>query len=77
MFIATRRYEAAVWVKKMIGVVLARDLPTEPSEEEFGVALRSGLILCHLINKVNPGAVPKVVFLAILYLYFYNCCVII
>ncbi|XP_071687055.1 kinesin-like protein KIN-14I [Rutidosis leptorrhynchoides] len=58
---ATRRFEAAAWMKNMIGVVLARDLPVEPSEEEFRVALRSGLILCNVINKVEPGAVPKVV----------------
>lgn len=58
---ATRRYEAAAWLRKMIGVVGARDLPAQPSEEEFRLALRSGLILCYVINKVDPGAVPKVV----------------
>lgn len=58
---ATRRYEAAAWLRKMIGVVGARELPAQPSEEEFRLALRSGLILCLVINKVDPGAVPKVV----------------
>ncbi|KAI3741769.1 hypothetical protein L1987_59446 [Smallanthus sonchifolius] len=45
----------------MVGVVGAKDLPAQPSEEEFRVALRSGLILCYVINKVEPGAVTKVV----------------
>ncbi|KAI7731585.1 hypothetical protein M8C21_015187, partial [Ambrosia artemisiifolia] len=54
---ATRRYEATGWIRKMIGVVGAKDMPAEPSEEEFRVALRSGLILCYVINKVDPGAV--------------------
>uniref|UniRef100_A0A5B7AR15 Putative kinesin-4 isoform X1 n=1 Tax=Davidia involucrata TaxID=16924 RepID=A0A5B7AR15_DAVIN len=58
---ATRRYEAAGWLRKMVGVVGAKDLPAEPSEEEFRLGLRSGLILCNVLNKVHPGAVPKVV----------------
>ncbi|KAI3693794.1 hypothetical protein L1987_76746 [Smallanthus sonchifolius] len=57
----TRRYEATAWMRKMVGVVGARDLPAQPSEEEFRVALKSGLILCHVINKVDPGSVPKVI----------------
>ncbi|MBA0747103.1 hypothetical protein Gogos_009566, partial [Gossypium gossypioides] len=36
-------------------------LPKEPSEEEFCLALRNGLILCNVLNKVNPGAVLKIV----------------
>ncbi|KAL6954983.1 Kinesin-like protein KIN-14F, partial [Sarracenia purpurea var. burkii] len=36
-------------------------LPREPAEEEFCLALRNGLILCNVLNKVNPGAVLKVV----------------
>ncbi|KAF7818172.1 kinesin-like protein KIN-14I isoform X1 [Senna tora] len=58
---ASRRYEAAGWLRKMVGVVAAKDLPAEPSEEEFRLGLRSGIILCNVINKVQPGAVPKVV----------------
>jgi Calponin homology (CH) domain len=41
-------------------VVGAKDLPEEPSEEEFRLGLRNGLILCNALNKVHPGAVPKV-----------------
>lgn len=55
-----RRYEGAAWLRKMVGVVGAKDLPAEPSEDGFRLGLRSGLILCNVINKVNPGAVPKV-----------------
>ncbi|WVY96294.1 hypothetical protein V8G54_028445 [Vigna mungo] len=58
---AFRRYEAAGWLRKMVGVVAAKDLPAEPSEEEFRLGLRSGMILCNVLNKVQPGAVPKVV----------------
>ncbi|XP_065860426.1 kinesin-like protein KIN-14I isoform X2 [Euphorbia lathyris] len=58
---ASRRSEAAGWLRKMVGVVQAKDLPAEPSEEEFRLGLRSGIVLCNAINKVQPGAVPKVV----------------
>lgn len=58
---AIRRYEAAAWLRKLIGVVAAKDLPAEPSEEEFRLGLRSGIILCNALNKVQAGAVQKVV----------------
>lgn len=60
VFAASRRYEGASWLRKMVGVVAAKDLPAEPSEEEFRLGLRSGIILCNALNKVQPGAVPKV-----------------
>lgn len=56
----------------MIGVVGARELPAQPSEEEFRLALRSGLLLCLVINKVDPGAVPKVISLAFLHSRLHN-----
>ncbi|XP_030543229.1 kinesin-like protein KIN-14I isoform X1 [Rhodamnia argentea] len=58
---ASRRNDAAGWLRKMVGVVAARDLPAEPSEEEFRLGLRSGIILCNVLNKIQSGAVPKVV----------------
>ncbi|KFK37523.1 hypothetical protein AALP_AA4G268200 [Arabis alpina] len=58
---ALRRYEAANWLRKMVGVVGAKDLPAEPTEEGFRLGLRSGIILCKVLNKVQPGAVSKVV----------------
>ncbi|PKA57718.1 Kinesin-4 [Apostasia shenzhenica] len=56
-----RRYEAVWWLRRTVGVGGAIDLPEEPSEEEFRVGLRNGLILCNALNKVQPGAIPKVV----------------
>uniref|UniRef100_A0A0D9XV81 Kinesin motor domain-containing protein n=1 Tax=Leersia perrieri TaxID=77586 RepID=A0A0D9XV81_9ORYZ len=58
---AIRRYEAANWLRRIVGVVCAKDLAEEPSEEEFRVGLRNGIILCNALNKVQPGSVPKVV----------------
>ncbi|KAF3557516.1 hypothetical protein F2Q69_00010249 [Brassica cretica] len=59
--LASRRYEAANWLRKMVGVVGAKDLPAEPTEEGFRLGLRSGIILCKVLNKVHPGSVSKVV----------------
>lgn len=59
-FAASRRYEVTGWLRKMIGVVGAKDLPAEPSEEEFRLGLRNGIVLCNVLNKIHPGAVPKV-----------------
>ncbi|KAJ3683648.1 hypothetical protein LUZ60_013875 [Juncus effusus] len=59
--IAVRRYEAAGWLRRTVGVVGAKDLPEQPSEEEFRLGLRNGLILCNALNKIHPGAVSKVV----------------
>ncbi|KAL5853916.1 hypothetical protein ACOSQ3_009034 [Xanthoceras sorbifolium] len=58
---ALRRYRAAQWLRKKVGVVGGKDLPAQPSEEEFRLGLRSGIILCNVLNKLQPGAVPKVV----------------
>lgn len=41
-------------------MVAGRDLPAEPSEEDFRLGLRSGIILCTVLNKVQPGSVQKV-----------------
>jgi len=58
---AIRRHDAASWLRKTVGVVCAKDLPDEPSEEEFQLGLRNGIVLCNALNKVQPGAIPKVV----------------
>lgn len=60
MVAALRRYDAAGWLRKMVGTVTARDLPEKPTEEEFRLSLRSGIILCNALNMIQPGAVPKV-----------------
>ncbi|KOM46388.1 hypothetical protein LR48_Vigan07g009200 [Vigna angularis] len=57
---ASRRYEAAEWLRQMDNGA-SSSLSKEPSEEEFCLALRNGLILCNVLNRVNPGAVVKVV----------------
>ncbi|KAE8675424.1 Kinesin-4 [Hibiscus syriacus] len=54
-------YEATGWLRKTVGVVLGKDLPAEPSEDEFRLGLRSGKILCTALNKIQPGSVPKIV----------------
>ncbi|KOM39258.1 hypothetical protein LR48_Vigan03g264000 [Vigna angularis] len=55
-----RRYEAAGWLRKTVGVVRGKDLPAEPSEGDFRIGLRSGIILCSVLNKIQPGTVSKV-----------------
>ncbi|XP_038883464.1 kinesin-like protein KIN-14L isoform X2 [Benincasa hispida] len=55
---AWRRYEAVRWLDSFVGPL---GLPNQPSEVEFISCLRNGLILCNAINKIQPGAVPKVV----------------
>ncbi|KAF5949615.1 hypothetical protein HYC85_011608 [Camellia sinensis] len=57
---ASRRYQATEWLRQM-DQGASEVLPKEPSEEHFCLALRNGLILCNVLNKVNPGAVHKVV----------------
>ncbi|KAM0824920.1 hypothetical protein ACQ4PT_069918 [Festuca glaucescens] len=57
---AVRRNEAANWLRRTVGVVCARDLAEEPSEEEYQVGLRSGIILCNAVNKIQPGTVVEV-----------------
>ncbi|KAD2393001.1 hypothetical protein E3N88_39978 [Mikania micrantha] len=59
--ISTKRNEATRWLRKSVGVVAAKDLPAEPSEQNFRMGLRSGLIFCSALNKTEPGAIPKVV----------------
>ncbi|KAF7016887.1 unnamed protein product [Triticum aestivum] len=57
---AARRCEAARWLRQMAPAAVEA-LPDRPSEEDFCAALRNGLILCKVLNRVNPGAIPKVV----------------
>ncbi|CAL9111284.1 unnamed protein product, partial [Musa textilis] len=53
-----RRCEAAGWlesIRRPLG------LSPQPAEKEFTSCLGSGIVLCNVINKIQPGAVPKVV----------------
>ncbi|KAE8725521.1 Kinesin-4 [Hibiscus syriacus] len=56
-----KRNEATGWLRKTVGVVLGKDLPAMPSEDEFRLGLRSGKILCTALNKIQPGSVPNIV----------------
>ncbi|KAJ4706370.1 Kinesin-like protein [Melia azedarach] len=55
---ASRRLQAARWLESLVGPL---GISSQPSERDFISCLRNGLILCNAINKINPGAVPKVV----------------
>ncbi|XP_062188547.1 kinesin-like protein KIN-14A [Phragmites australis] len=55
---AWRRHQAAAWLETMVG---SFGLPPCPSDQQFVAALRNGIILCKAINRVQQGAVPKVV----------------
>ncbi|KAM6568317.1 hypothetical protein CsatB_016302 [Cannabis sativa] len=55
---AWRRFQAVQWLESVVGPL---GLLNQPSEREFISCLRNGIILCNAINKIHPGAVPKVV----------------
>lgn len=55
---ALRRYQAVHWLQCFVGPL---GISNQPSEKEFISCLRNGLILCNVINKIQPGSVPKVV----------------
>ncbi|KAK1386615.1 Calponin-homology (CH) domain-containing protein [Heracleum sosnowskyi] len=55
---ALRRYEAMEWLESLVGPL---GISRQPSEREFISCLRSGLVLCNAINKIQPGSVQKVV----------------
>lgn len=54
---ALRRYEATEWLESLVGPL---GISSQPSEREFISCLRSGLVLCNAINKIQPGSVQKV-----------------
>ncbi|KAL5059304.1 hypothetical protein RYX36_030908 [Vicia faba] len=55
---ALRRYEATQWLESQVGPL---GISKQPSERELVSCLRNGLILCKAINKIHPGAIPKIV----------------
>lgn len=52
---AARRRIAADWVESMTGVAL----PTA-TDHAFRGALRDGVLLCQLLNKLRPGLISRV-----------------
>ncbi|XP_027917080.1 kinesin-like protein KIN-14L isoform X2 [Vigna unguiculata] len=55
---ACRRYKATQWLESLVGPL---GISSQPTERELISCLKNGLILCNAINKIHPGAVPKVV----------------
>ncbi|XP_019444059.1 PREDICTED: kinesin-like protein KIN-14L [Lupinus angustifolius] len=55
---AWRRYDASQWLESQVGPL---GISNQPTERELVSCLRNGLVLCNVINKIHPGAVPKVV----------------
>ncbi|KAK6124718.1 hypothetical protein DH2020_041542 [Rehmannia glutinosa] len=55
---ALRRYQAVHWLDYLVGPL---GISSQPSEKEFISCLRNGLILCNVINKIQPGSVQKVI----------------
>ncbi|KAG5552449.1 hypothetical protein RHGRI_010504 [Rhododendron griersonianum] len=55
---AWRRFQASRWLDSLVGSL---GISTQPTEREFISCLRNGLVLCNVINKIQPGSVPKVV----------------
>jgi hypothetical protein len=45
--------EAQEWIESVLGAKF-------PQGESYEDALKDGIILCKLINKINPGSVPKI-----------------
>ncbi|XP_024400704.1 kinesin-like protein KIN-14C isoform X1 [Physcomitrium patens] len=60
---ASRRQHAISWLQGMVGSL---GLSSDSTEEDLRLCLRNGINLCKLINKVQPGAVQKVVVNAVL-----------
>ncbi|URE35526.1 KISc [Musa troglodytarum] len=56
--LAFEAIRAASWLESIVGPL---GLPPQPTEKEFVSCLTSGIVLCNAINRIQPGAVPKVV----------------
>ncbi|KAK9128780.1 hypothetical protein Syun_017577 [Stephania yunnanensis] len=53
-----RRFLAVAWLESFVGPI---GLLEQPTEKEFVSCLRNGILLCNAINKIQPGAVSKVI----------------
>jgi hypothetical protein len=52
----TKRQEAAHWLARLTGSLV----PSE-SDEAFRAALADGTTLCHLLNVLRPGTIPRII----------------
>ena len=48
--------QARDWINQIVGT----DIPIDGNPTTLQEALRDGVILCNLINKLAPGSVPKI-----------------
>ena len=55
---ASKIYEATRWLRKSEGVVASKDSQDELPEQNFRLGIRSGIILCKVLNRIER--VPKV-----------------
>eukprot|EP01118_Nematostelium_gracile_P018808 TRINITY_DN849_c0_g1_i1.p1 TRINITY_DN849_c0_g1~~TRINITY_DN849_c0_g1_i1.p1 ORF type:complete len:258 (-),score=76.85 TRINITY_DN849_c0_g1_i1:78-851(-) len=51
-FDVAKANEAKEWIESMTG--------EQFSSDDFGDSLKSGVLLCKLLNKIEPGTVPKI-----------------
>ena len=45
-------------VRRWLEAMTEQSLPS--GQTQFAEALKSGVVLCKLINRISPGAVPKI-----------------
>lgn len=62
-----------MWLQEIVGNV---GLSSDSTEEDLRLCLRNGIVLCKLINKVQPGAVHKVRTPTHIYISFLCCRII-
>ncbi|KAL9232587.1 hypothetical protein vseg_007684 [Gypsophila vaccaria] len=55
---ALRRYEAVHWLECVVGPL---GIPSQPSEGDFISCLRNGILLCNVINIIQPSTISKIV----------------
>ena len=51
--------EAATWMAQVLGAKPPPSVRSGAGEEELHAWLKSGVVLCELINRIRPGSVKK------------------
>lgn len=52
--------QARLWIEEVIGEQLGEDRDTPLGEAGMHEKLKSGVLLCRVINELKPGSVPKI-----------------